>query len=130
MTGQDYLAEVQAAIHRIHYPHGDPATDGNVWCACDKLWPCETVTATAKAVLGSPVAIGPAGVDWAVRVTLHDGSTSVRHEDDPFAHRSVAEQFAENARRHRTVASAEVVCRNVWHGPWTGLPTAAEEPKP
>jgi len=49
-----HLAEVQGAIHRIHYPHGDPATEGNVWCACDKLWPCETVLATSAAVREFP----------------------------------------------------------------------------
>lgn len=43
------LAEVQGAIHRIHYPVGDPATEGTVWCACCKLWPCETVTAVSVA---------------------------------------------------------------------------------
>ncbi|MEV0214271.1 hypothetical protein [Micromonospora sp. NPDC050695] len=48
------LAEVQAAIHRVHYPIGDPATEGNVWCACDKLWPCETVLATSAAVREFP----------------------------------------------------------------------------
>ncbi len=44
------LAAVQAAIRRTHHPLGDPAAEGNVWCACDKLWPCETVLATSAAV--------------------------------------------------------------------------------
>lgn len=54
MFERAHLAEVQGAIHRIHYPHGDPATEGNVWCACDKLWPCETVLATSAAVREFP----------------------------------------------------------------------------
>lgn len=39
------LAAVLAAIGREHYPLGDTATEGNVWCACDKLWPCPTIVA-------------------------------------------------------------------------------------
>lgn len=60
----------------------------------------------------------PASVDYAIRVTLRDGAVSVHHEDEPFTERSVAERFAWHARLGSEVAFAEVVCRNVWHGPW------------
>lgn len=121
------VAEVQGAIHRIHYPIGDPATEGNVWCACDKLWPCETVTAISKAVLGSPSALDPAGVGYAIRVTLLDGTTSIRHEDDPFTHREDADRYAGYARLSDKVATAEVLYQQVWHGPWTAAPEPTAE---
>ncbi len=69
----------------------------------------------------------PAGVGYAVRVTLLDGTTSTRHEDDPFTRREDAERYAGYARLSGKVASAEVVCQQVWQGPWTAAPGPVEE---
>ncbi|MFG2046159.1 hypothetical protein ACGFIW_01845 [Micromonospora sp. NPDC048935] len=71
--------------------------------------------------------VEPAGVDYAIRVTYRDGTTRIRHEDDPLLAHSVAEQMAATARRHPAVASAEVVYRQVWHGPWTTAPEPTDE---
>lgn len=43
------LRELLAALDGIHYPLGDPASEGNVWCACDRLWPCDTRIAADRA---------------------------------------------------------------------------------
>lgn len=71
------------------------------------------------------VPMQPYGMEWAVQVTTRDGRTSMRHEDDPFIHRQSADQYATQACLAPQVASAVVVGRQVWHGPWTTNP--AEE---
>ncbi|MER7167003.1 hypothetical protein ABT336_13175 [Micromonospora sp. NPDC000207] len=43
------LETLTAELRAIHYPTGDPATEGTVWCRCDATWPCPTVTAVNQA---------------------------------------------------------------------------------
>jgi hypothetical protein len=79
--------------------------------------------------------------EWAVHVTLTDGTEDIRHGDDPFTNRASAERCAATSRLGGAVATTAVVCRRTWHEDWKhpekpaeshadapeGAPTTTEE---